>query len=306
MSSMETFRASTTRPADFDAFWEETVAATRATPMRMSVEPDPLHSLPDVPVSRVYFTGLGGLRIMGWLSQPPAPGKHPAVLILPGYSTAVYPQRAWSQEGFVAFALSPRGEPGSDHEFRPGFPGLMTAGIEDKSTYCYRGIYMDAWRAVDVLLAQPDVDASRLIVAGGSQGGALTLVTAALRSKDVLACAPDVPYLTAIRDAVAMTIAYPYAEISNLLRLYPQRAAEVFRLLDYFDVLNFAPAVSCPTLMSIGLKDATCPPETGYALWNALTCLKELKVYPLAAHEGGGFVQADLKLHWAKKLVGLE
>ena len=56
--------------------------------------------------------------------------------------------------------------------------------------------------------------------------------------------------------------------------------------------------ITAPTLLSIGLRDDICPPQTGYALYNRLSCPKELKVYPDAAHEGGGFVHAQLKTAW--------
>ncbi len=298
------FQPTTTRPPDFDAFWAETIAATAAIPLRLSIEPDPLHSLPDVTVSQVRFDSLGGVRVFGWLSEPAKPGRHPAVFILPGYGGASVPQRLFSREGFVALALSPRGQEGSRDQFNPGFPGLMLAGIEDKATYAYRGIYMDCWRALDVLLSLPSVDPQRVAVIGSSQGGALTIVTAGLRH-EMIAAAPDVPFLCAMRDAIDMTIAYPYAEVANLVRQQPQRREAVLQTLDYFDILNFAPAVRCPTLLSIGLQDITCPPETGYALYRALPCEKELVVYPQAGHEGGGFTHADRKLRWLKKVVGM-
>ena len=298
------FQPTTSRPADFDVFWQETIAATAAVPLRLTVEPDPLHSLPDVTVSQVRFDSLGGVRVFGWLCEPKKPGRYPAGLILPGYSGASTPQRLLSREGFVAFALSPRGQEGSRDQFNPGFPGLMLAGIGDKTAYAYRGIYMDCWRALDVLLSLPSVDPQRVAVIGSSQGGALTVVTAALRH-EMIAAAPDVPYLCALRDVFDMTIAYPYAEVANLLAQQPQRRDAVLQTLDYFDILNFAPAVRCPTLLSIGLQDIICPPETGYALYRALQCPKELAVYPQAGHEGGGATHLERKLRWLKKIVGV-
>ena len=40
-------------------------------------------------------------------------------------------------------------------------------------------------------------------------------------------------------------------------------------------------------LVYIGLGDDVCPPETGYALHEALTCPKELHAYPRCAHDAG-------------------
>ena len=45
---------------------------------------------------------------------------------------------------------------------------------------------------------------------------------------------------------------------------------DLFAMLRYFDVKNFAPQVKCPVYMAIGLQDPTCPPHTNFAIYNNL------------------------------------
>ena len=47
----------------------------------------------------------------------------------------------------------------------------MTRGILEPETYYYRRLITDAVRAVEAVRAHPAVDASRVVVTGGSQGG---------------------------------------------------------------------------------------------------------------------------------------
>ena len=303
-AAIEHFQARLERPADFDAFWQATIAELGQAPVNLTVEPDTLRSTPRVSVAQVHFDSLGGVRLFGWYARPTAPGAYPGLLMLPGYSGNTGVPRAMAGEGFAVLALSVRGHPRSNSQYAPGFPGLLTDGIERKETYGYRGVYMDCYRAVDVLRGLDGVDAGRIGVTGGSQGGALTLLTAALRP-EVRAAAADVPFLCAIRDAVDLTMSYPFAEIGDLLRLRPELADAVWTTIPYFDIINFAPRITCPVLVSLGLKDDVCPPQTGYALYNALTCPKELKVYPNAAHEGGGFSHGQVKLPWLKQQLGV-
>lgn len=303
-ATLRGFRTTSVKPADFDAFWDETFAATAATPLQVEIEPAPLFSTPTTRVSRVWFRSYGGLRIMAWFVRPANDAKVPVVLTFPGYSQSVGPQRFWADEGFAALNVTVRGHEWSDAEYRPGFPGLILDGVEDRATSGYRGVYVDAWRAVDVLKELPNLDLDRVYARGASQGGGLTLLVAAT-CPEVKAAAPDVPFLCAIRDALTRTQSYPYGEVNDYLRMYPEKRDAVLRTLDGIDIVHFAPRITAPLLVGIGLKDDVCPPETGFALLNALTAPYEVEPYPNAAHEGGGWVHAQRALRWLKSQAGI-
>ena len=61
-------------------------------------------------------------------------------------------------------------------------------------------------------------------------------------------------------------------------------------MLPYFDGISFADKISCPIIVNIGLNDNVCPPETGYAVFNAIGSEdKELYVYDGHGHEAGRY-----------------
>ena len=64
-----------------------------------------------------------------------------------------------------------------------------TAGIESPKTSMWRTIFVSLVRAVDVMAAQPSVDAQRIVVIGGSQGGGLSMAAASLDPRIAL-CMP--------------------------------------------------------------------------------------------------------------------
>ena len=70
--------------------------------------------------------------------------------------------------------------------------GYMTRGIDDPADYYYRRVFTDAVRAVDAIRMLPQIDADRLAVTGGSQGGGIALAAGAL-SEGLVAVMPDVP-----------------------------------------------------------------------------------------------------------------
>src|SRR6185437_4114688 len=110
-------------------------------------------------------------------------------------------------------------------------------------------------------------------------------------------------------DAASLTHSYPYEEINDYLRLHPDREPALRATLNYFDGVNFASRITCPMLVYIGLQDDVCPPETGYAVYRAMSCPKDLHATPRCAHDAGAYwemakVTAFLAEHLRPTAVG--
>src|SRR3989442_1064635 len=138
----------------------------------------------------------------------------PAVMFTPGYQMDPPVPKEWARKGYVALSVAPRGKLRSMRQFNPGYPNLLTHNIVDRNTYAYRGFYVDTWRGIDFLLSRPEVEPSRIGVTGSSQGGGLTITTAAMRP-EVRAAAAGGPYLCGFMDAIALTHTYPYEEAND-------------------------------------------------------------------------------------------
>ena len=277
------------KPADFEEFWRATLELVADVPLDVSVQPIPERSAEDVEVFEIRFTSWERIRIACWYCRPrAATGPLPAIIQVPGYVSEPILQKSAARRGYAVLSLAPRGKLRSNSQFNPGFPGLLTYNIVDRHTYAYRGFYVDALRAVDVLLQLPEVDPNRIGVAGHSQGGALTLLTAAMRP-EVRAASAGAPFLCGIMDSLRLTNSHPYREIKDYLRMYPEREAQVRRTVAYFDLINFADKITCPIILNIGLADDICPPETGYAVFDVISSNeKRLYEYADCMHDAGG------------------
>jgi dipeptidyl aminopeptidase/acylaminoacyl peptidase len=127
-----------------------------------------------IPADTFWFTGVGGLKVEGWLMKPHGyqPGKsYPLVLSIHGgphsnYGNVLFPEfQMLASQGYWMLFTNPRGSTGYGHAFT--FATRARWGMED---------YQDLMQAVDVAIARAKggVDTTRMAVLGGSYGGFMT------------------------------------------------------------------------------------------------------------------------------------
>ena len=242
---------SSAKPDGFDSFWQTTLEELAKLPAAPEIEEMPLRSTDYATAYRVRLTSIGPYRISGNLSVPKGDGPFPARYFPPRYGSVVdlVPQGTSNSQRreCVTFAIGVRGQRLSDQPYAASFPGLLTDGIDDLSTYVYRGIVADCCRGLEYLASREDVDGERI----ASIGADLALTTAALCPQIThLICSPTLSYAAA--DLATRTEAYPLEEINDYLRLNPSHEEQVRRTLSYFDLRWFAPNVTATTLLVAG------------------------------------------------------
>ena len=313
LEQLRTYLPKREEPQDFDSFWADTLAQARQSPLEARFEPVST-DLRLVDVFDVTYNGFGGQPIKGWFLLPRArSGPLPCVVEYIGYGGGrghPYDWLLWSNAGYAHFVMDNRGQgtnwrggntPDLGANGDPQYPGFMTRGILDPQAYYYRRLFTDAVRAVEAARSHPAVDARRLAVLGGSQGGGITLAVAGL-VPDLAAALPDVPFLCHYRHATEMVDTYPYYEISLYCKVHREEVDTVFKTLSYFDGVNFATRANAPALFSVGLMDDTCPPSTVFAAYNHYAGPKEIKVWRYNKHEGGETLQSAERSHFLAKL----
>ncbi|MFL0565577.1 acetylxylan esterase [Microbacterium sp. 179-I 1D1 NHS] len=299
LSDLRDYRPKIRIPADFDDFWSSTIAGAReagGSPVVTPIE-TPLRGIDAFDVT---FPGFAGDPVKGWLLLPAQrDGALPAVVEFNGYGGGrglPFERLGWAASGYAHFFMDTRGQGSAwgsggatadPHGAGPAFPGFMTRGIDDPETYYYRRVFTDAVRAIDAVRSLPEVDAARVAVCGGSQGGGIAIAAAAL-SDDLVAAMPDVPFLCHFERAVGMTGRDPYEEVARYLAVHRGAEERVFETLSYFDGVSFAARAQAASLFSVALLDPICPPSTVFAAFNAWAGAdKEIEVFPFNEHEGG-------------------
>ncbi|MBL8048765.1 MAG: acetylxylan esterase [Chthonomonas sp.] len=284
------------RPDDFDQYWERALAELAAQPDQL--EWTPRESPPNAEWLDLWFTGVGGARIHARVLRPKGqtqPG--PAVLEFHGYQWMA-PDFAemmrWVAAGFTVFALDVRGQGGLSQDIGgvtgPTDDGHITRGLPGGAdNLLFRQIFLDCAQLARIALADPMVDPTRVHCIGGSQGGALALVCAALEPR-IARCVSVFPYLCDYKRVYEMDLATrAYEDIRTYLRRYLPTHEDVegfWRTLGYIDVQFLASRIRAEVLAGCGLMDTVCPPSTQFAAYNKLTCPHEVAIYPDFGHEG--------------------
>ncbi|ASU35959.1 acetylxylan esterase [Mucilaginibacter xinganensis] len=287
----EQIRSQLHKPADFDTFWRQTrEQLAKVSPNYRVLERKDLSTV-DKKVYAVEMHSYGDLLIRGWLVIPRDGKKFPVHYRVPGYVVTLKPNM--DNDDFIAFDINVRGNGNSKDVINLGTDTYSVVNIDNKDRYIYRGVYMDCLRGLEFLYAHANlgIDTSKIFVEGGSQGGSLALITAAL-DKRVKLLTMQVPLYADIHDNYAISASYREQVFPfKVFRKYQATHTgfswdKFFSVFDYYDPQNFAPMVKCPVLMGIGLLDKFCPPRCSMALYNHIgSGNKEFVCVPNSTHE---------------------
>lgn len=292
----------TTLPEDFKEFWDNELAKAAKVPMLTRVEYVAEQSDDKVDVYNVRVQSYKrGNYIYGVLSVPKSEGKKAAILRLPGAAVRSFSgPNSLAYEGFIVFEIGVHGIP-VDHDpemYRAlssgPLGGYATIGLEDKNTFYYKRVYLGCVRAIDYLCSREDVDSERIAVYGGSQGGMLSIVTAALDKRvSAMVC-----YFPAFCDVTG----YYYGRSGGWPHLFRNKNESNIKAKietsKYYDTVNFARFVEIEGFYTWGFNDIVCCPTSTFSAYNVITAPKKLELIRDAGH----WVYPEYVKEWTKWL----
>ena len=296
LEKLREYQGRNPRPADFDAFWDGSLAEMRAIDPQVELTPAEFQA-PYADCFHMYFTGVGGARVYAKLLRPKqAPQPGPAIVMFHGYSGSSgdwVDKLPYVAAGYTVAALDCRGQGGLSED-AGGVKGWTLRGhivrgldhAPDK--LLFRQIFLDTAQLAGLVMDMPEVDATRVGAMGGSQGGGLTLACAALEPR-IQRAAPVFPFLSDYQRVWEMDQAKDaYMELHEWFRRFDplhEREEALFTQLGYIDVQHLAPRIQADVQMAVGLMDTVCPPSTQFAAYNKITSPKDLRIYHDYRHE---------------------
>ena len=253
-----------------------------------------------------FQTDRWGSRFYGVLCVPKKEGKYPALLRVPGAGIRPYAGDVYTAEqGAITLEVGIHGIPVTmeqsfyDNLMNGALNGYWTFCRNDLRNFYYHRVIIGALRAVDFICALPQYNGQALGVTGSSQGGALSVMTAALD--------PRVTFFAAVHPALCDHEAFMKKRACgwpHYFYYYGAPDAKELEVVRYYDTANFARCLTVSGWFSWGYNDDVCPPTSMYAAYNAVTSPKELHPYLETGHYWYQ-EQWDEWLAWLWKQMGI-
>jgi len=275
-------RSVTPRPTDFLRFWQKTLAALEAVPVRLEREEAGGCDGGRLRLEHIAFDSLSGARIRGYFLRPPTGDACPLVVHAHGYGSSCTLQWDWARAGFNVVGIDIRGFGRSVDALEAISEwGYVLTGSGSPETSVLRGAVCDYVRAVQVGCRLLAPDARRVVLYGRSFGGAIALMAEAhTRIADLLVL--GVPSFGWSEGRYFFVKEGSGKEIDAYLRAHPDHTEDLMLVLRYFDSTYFAELVRCRTLVGVGLEDVVVPAKTVYAIANHLGGPVEIMEFPVS------------------------
>lgn len=309
--SPEQIKPYTQMPKDFKEFWDNNKSEAAKFPLTYTKELAKEYCTDKIDCYLVkLMLNNRGQCIYGYLFYPKGAKEKscPVVLCPPGAGVKTIKEplrhKYYAEEGCIRFEIEIHGlnPTMTDEQFKEisnAFNGrengYLNNSLENRDNYYMKRVYLACVRSIDLLTSLPQWDGKNVAVQGGSQGGALALITAGLDSR-VTVCVANHPALSDMAGYKAGRAGgYPH-----FFRTEGMDTPDKLKTMAYYDVVNFARLITVPTCITWGFNDNVCPPTSVYSVYNSLNCHKEALITPINEH----WTSADTEyghLKWIQK-----
>lgn len=277
----------TVMPKDFTSFWTECISKAREVPFDYKMKLLPDRCTETVNVYEVSFqNNRYGSRIYGILTMPVKEGKYPALLRVPGAGVRPYQGDTYiASKGAIVLEIGIHGvsvtqEQKMYDDLQNGpLNGYWTFNAHDRYNCYYNRVITGVIRSIDFIECLPQFNREQLGITGASQGGALSIIGAALDSR--------ITFYAAIHPALCDHTAFLKKRAGgwpHYLYYNSDPSDELIKNIRYYDTANFATLLKVPGWFSFGYNDVVCPPTSVYSAYNVITAPKEVHTYLQTGH----------------------
>ena len=277
----EEFRPGFEEPTDFRKFWRKQLRKmrkekmdVRLTPVAVPGEDGEKYVCYDLEINCLSFR-----PVRGYLALPRDARPHSLPIAIFAHSAGVL-TASWTKasvnkavslaksgNGAIALDINAHGIlNGQDDAYYEAMQAELhdysSRTVTDHESFYFRGMFLRLVRALDYLCSRREWDGKRVLITGGSQGGAQSAALAGLDPR-VTMVVVDVP---AMWDMGGILKGRSSAWTKPLEHDGVDSPAA--KVMPYYDAANFMRHYKGGLVVNVGLIDMTCPPAGVWSVFN--------------------------------------
>lgn len=271
-AEFESVTVSATEPEDFDSFWAARLDELDAVKPEASVfEEMTEHTHPGFKVYDVRIPCVEGSRpVSGYLSIPENASADSLKIRVQFFGYGVSSASTGAQQGYITFRVNPHGiENGMEKSYYEALSASELSGFgfngnEDPEESYFKNMILRDVQAVRYVMTEfedlwNDTD---IEIKGGSMGAFQSSAVAALMNDVVTSVHLDIPWMCDLGGV-------KHERLGGWRPSYCEG-------INYYDTVFFGKRIKAPVTIVAGLGDYICPPSGVAALFNGLTCEKNI------------------------------
>lgn len=214
----------------------------------------------------IWFQGIDDIWIQARYVRPIGMDKVPLVF---DFHDEGKPVQGWFHLtryvalGYAVIAMESRGLPVSNPDT-----------VEVTRLLRYHRTFMDAYILSRIMEKLVGIDANHMAAFGRGYGGAVAMALSVLRP-DIKKCSMEYPNLCCVQENIRIQFDGDDG----------QRQEDACGMLEYIDMLNFAPFVKAEVLMGTAMLNQVASPDSQKKVFDRLTCKKRQVLFPRHEHE---------------------
>ena len=260
-------------------FWNQAQQELMATPANYILTPRPDLAKKDGDAYEVEFNSTDKATIFGWLTVPKGNRKSPVLYKISDYMSELAPE---FRRDVAVLCINTRGTGSSTTNYNFAYNDLGLLNLKDKNKYVLKGIYLDAFRGLDLIhqfASKLKLDNRKVVITGSGLGASASVVLAALNQslKGIILESPtfmDIRNMMSFNDGM-LSSTFPASMYQSFYNTGKNNKETMLATLDFFDPLFFAPYINCPVLTGFGLKNLNSPAQCVYNFISQLRIQKK-------------------------------
>ena len=279
-----TYALLTEKPKKWKSFWEREIENLKKIPFDITKK-EKTHSNTETIV--IEYSSAGRIRIKANLVLPPKKQKPPVIVLFHDYFSENRIYQSLTSAGFAQLSIRMRGhenfnrlqkEESATEETKSKSFGYFSENLLYPDNYYMKNLYLDAYRTLEVLRLQKNIDSSNIGIWGTGIGAAMG-VFAACFMKRCSALFLENPGFSLLSLTQNLSKSEYSREINAFIRSKQANRNIIKENLNLLDSMYFADDLNIPVYMALNLENKENAPQGGFALFHRVPSDKEMFIF---------------------------